>query len=167
VLNGIQAVLDVTFSIFKALGYVVTRLIDVFAVLLRVALMPLSVILTTISYLILGIAAGFNQVIEALQNSAEFKATVSVFESMAAPASLEQSAEESLKISREELGASAGDVRESVAQKAPKFLSFNTDKSTNIDQEINADPDDETTLSRAVERAIEQANNAARRRQGL
>ena len=208
VLNGIQAVLDVTFSIFKALGYVVTRLIDVFAVLLRVALMPLSVILTVISHIILGMAAGFNRLMEALQNSAALKATVSAFESMAeslsklmnmfgkfkrlspsnlrvfdppsgagspqienaigfAPASLEQSAEESLKISREELGASAGDVRESVAQKAPKFLSFNTDKSTNIDQEINADPDDETTLSRAVERAIEQANNAARRRQGL
>jgi len=207
VLRGIQGILDFTFAIFKAIGYVVTRLIDVFAVLLRIALMPLSVVLKGISIIILQLAKGFKAFMEVLQNNPAVKATVAAFESMAesltklmsifgkfksrglsanivnapegmsqeglnktigfAPATLEQSAEDSLKISGEELGASTGEMRKSVAQKAPKFLSFNTDKSTNIDQEINADPDDETTLSRAVERAIEQANNAARRRQGL
>ena len=191
ILSGVQAILDASFAVFNAVAFVVTRLIDVFATFVRIALIPLEIYLKLV-FSVLGFLLNmFREMFSAISGSTAFDGLLSVLgkvadairfvteiadkvtglqifeDNIGGVSKLEASQEDSLKITREELGAATDEMKGSVAEKAPKFLNFSTDKSTNIDQEINADPDDETTLSRAVERAIEQAQTAARRRQGL
>jgi hypothetical protein len=43
---------------------------------------------------------------------------------------------------------------------------YNEDSSTNIEQTIDADPEDQAKLSRVVSDAISEANSFERRRQG-
>jgi hypothetical protein len=191
ILSGVQAILDASFAVFNAVAFVVTRLIDVFATLVRIALIPLEIYLNVVFTALGFLLSMFREMFSTISSSTAFEGLLSVLgkvadairfvteiadkvtglqifeDNIGGVSKLEASQENSLKITEEDLGAATDEMKESVAQKAPKFLNFSTDKSTNIDQEINADPDDETTLSRAVERAIEQAQTAARRRQGL
>jgi hypothetical protein len=191
ILSGVQAILDASFAVFNAVAFVVTRLIDVFATFTRIALIPLEIYLKAVFTVLGFLLKMFREMFAAISSSTAFDSLIAILgkvadsiqfvtqiadkvtglqlfeDNIGSVSKLEASQEDSLKITRDELGAATDEMKGSVAEKAPKFLNFSTDKSTNIDQEINADPDDETTLSRAVERAIEQAQSAARRRQGL
>ena len=53
-----------------------------------------------------------------------------------------------------------------VDPKRDNQITYNEDNSTNIDQTVNADPEDQAQLSRVVSDAIAEANSFERRRQG-
>jgi phage-related protein len=53
-----------------------------------------------------------------------------------------------------------------VDPKKSNQITYNEDNSTNIDQTVDADPEDKAQLSRVVSDAIAQANSFERRRQG-
>jgi hypothetical protein len=53
-----------------------------------------------------------------------------------------------------------------VEPKKSNQITYNEDNSTNIDQTVDADPEDKAQLSRVVSDAIAQANSFERRRQG-
>lgn len=68
-------------------------------------------------------------------------------------------------LTREEAGAG----KEGEAEPEPEgdnVITYNEDNSTNIDQTVNADPEDQAQLSRVVTDAIDEANSFERRRQG-
>jgi len=74
--------------------------------------------------------------------------------------------EQSMKTDREELAADSKNMRDNTAEKSDKTITYNEDNSTNIDQTVNADPEDQAQLSRVVTDAIAEANSFERRRQG-
>jgi len=74
--------------------------------------------------------------------------------------------ESALDASRSELGSDGMSMFDSMAEKGDKKIMYNEDSSTNIEQTIDADPEDQAKLSRVVSDAISQANSFERRRQG-
>jgi hypothetical protein len=71
-----------------------------------------------------------------------------------------------LEVSEEDVRTNASGAVDQVAGSSPANINVNTDNSTNIDQTVNADPEDKATLSRVVSDAIEEANSFERRRAG-
>jgi phage-related protein len=71
-----------------------------------------------------------------------------------------------LKSDRDDLAANTEPLMDSLAAKGDNTITYNEDNSTNIDQTVNADPEDQAQLSRVVTDAIAEANSFERRRQG-
>jgi hypothetical protein len=71
-----------------------------------------------------------------------------------------------LEVSEEDVRTNASGAVDQVTGSSPANINVNTDNSTNIDQTVNADPEDKATLSRVVSDAIEEANSFERRRAG-
>jgi hypothetical protein len=67
--------------------------------------------------------------------------------------------ESQLKTSRSELAADTENMFDRTAGKGDKNITYNEDNSTNIDQTVNADPEDQAQLSRVVTDAIAEANS--------
>jgi uncharacterized protein YoxC len=57
-------------------------------------------------------------------------------------------------------------AQDDMTQEPDKQITYNEDNSTNIEQTVNADPEDQAQLSRVVTDAINEANSFQRRRQG-
>jgi hypothetical protein len=74
--------------------------------------------------------------------------------------------ESELKADRDELAEDTANMRDRTAGKGDNTITYNEDNSTNIDQTVNADPEDQAQLSRVVTDAIAEANSFERRRQG-
>jgi methyl-accepting chemotaxis protein len=70
------------------------------------------------------------------------------------------------KTDRDELLADTEGMQDSAKAEGDKTITYNEDNSTNIDQTIDADPEDQAQLSRVVTDAIAEANSFERRRQG-
>lgn len=68
--------------------------------------------------------------------------------------------------SREELASDTKNMTEGTESKGDKTINYEEDNSTNVNQTVNADPEDKAQLSRITKDAIEEANAFSRRRQG-
>jgi len=131
----------------------VSGLIDMFMNLIDTFLEGLSVIPKWVEQIInfvIGILNGFLKAIPFLDTIEEVNFTK----------------ESDLKTNRDELAADSRNMREGTAEKGDKTITYNEDNSTNIDQTVNADPEDQAQLSRVVTDAIAEANSFERRRQG-
>lgn len=73
---------------------------------------------------------------------------------------------EGARVSKEELSENTQNMFSGISGKRDKSITYNEDNSTNIDQTVNADPEDQAQLSRVVTDAIAEANSFERRRQG-
>lgn len=73
---------------------------------------------------------------------------------------------EGLKVGEDELKAGTEGMREGATAKQDKNITYEEDNSTNIDQTVNADPEDKAQISRIAKDAIEEANSFSRRQQG-
>lgn len=100
-----------------------------------------------------GIAEGINNIIETLDLDME-------------PIDTDQFGESDLQVSEEEVTEQTREFEQSLNAEQPNEINFNEDNSTNIDQTVNADPEDQAQLSRVVSDAIAEANSFERRRQG-
>jgi hypothetical protein len=69
-------------------------------------------------------------------------------------------------VDREQLANDTEEMQEGTKAEGDKTITYNEDNSTNIDQTVNADPEDQAQLSRVVTDAIAEANSFERRRQG-
>lgn len=73
---------------------------------------------------------------------------------------------EGARVNREELAADSETFLESIMPKGDKNVNLEVDNSSNVDQVIDADPEDQAQLSRTVKDAVEEANSFSRRQQG-
>lgn len=73
---------------------------------------------------------------------------------------------EGARVSKDEVSAQTDSFMEGLTGKRDNTITYNEDNSTNIDQTVNADPEDQAQLSRVVTDAIAEANSFERRRQG-
>lgn len=69
-----------------------------------------------------------------------------------------------VQLTRSELGTSG---TADVEAKGDKTINYEENNSTNVEQTIDADPEEKAQLSRVTKDAIEEANSFARRRQGM
>jgi hypothetical protein len=102
---------------------------------------------------------GINEVISSLNNVG---ADIEQFNNV----DITPDGDSGLLVDEEELNRDAEDISDGVLGGTENNLTFNEDNSTNIDQTIDADPEDQAQLSRVVTDAIEEANSFERRRQG-
>jgi len=71
-----------------------------------------------------------------------------------------------VKLTRDENELQSGGAEKEMEPEGSKNVTLKEDNSTNIDQTVNADPEDKAQLSRVVSDAIAEANSFERRRQG-
>jgi len=72
---------------------------------------------------------------------------------------------EGARVSREEVSEGTDEMMEGVAGQRDPTLNFEEDNSTNVEQSIDADPEEKESLKRTVKDAMEEANSFERRRQ--
>jgi len=74
--------------------------------------------------------------------------------------------DDALKTDREELSTSTGSMIDSLKSRGDPSVTYKENNQTNVNQTVNADPEDKATLSRVVTDAMNEANSFERRIQG-
>lgn len=134
-------------------------LIDIFMKLFDSFMRGMSAIPSTVEMIVNSVIRSINKFLSAVSS-------VIPGVSLGQMEEISLSSSQSLKTDRDELSADTKSMRDGTEPKGDKKITYTEDNSTNIDQTVNADPEDQAQLSRVVTDAIEEANSFQRRQQG-